>query len=71
MAKLRLKTPIPAILHVPGGEKQSVELPAGAVVEEASRHSGTIEGKVGVYWQGRHYSVSLKDLFTKAETVGR
>jgi hypothetical protein len=67
MAKYKVKTPLPALWHKPGGQKESVELPVGAVIEEASRHSGTLEGKVGVYWEGRHYSVSLKDLLTKAD----
>lgn len=67
MAKYQLKDPIPAILHKPGGGKEAVTIPAGTVVDEATRHSGTLEGKVGVYWEGRHYSVSLKDLLTKSE----
>lgn len=71
MAKYLLKTPLPAILHKQGGQKESVMLPVGAVLEEASRHSATLEGKVGVYWEGRHYSVSLKDLLTKADPPHR
>jgi hypothetical protein len=67
MAKYQVKTPLPAIWHKPGGQKESVTLPVGTVLEEASRHSATLEGKVGVYWEGRHYSVSLKDLLTKAD----
>ena len=70
-AKYQLKAPIPATLHNPGGEKQSVEIPVGAVIEEATRHSSTLAGKIGVYWEGRHYSISLKDLFTKANVLGR
>jgi hypothetical protein len=66
MAKFELKAPLPAIWHKPGGQKESVTLPVGAVLDEASRHSATLEGKVGVYWEGRHYSVSLKDLLTNA-----
>ena len=46
-------------------------LPAGAVIDEASRHSSTMDGKVGVYWDGRHYSISLRDLLTKADVLGR
>ena len=41
----------------------------GVVVDESSRRSATVEGKVGVYWQGMHYSVSLRDLPTNAEAV--
>jgi len=44
-------------------------LPVGAVLDDSSRHSVTLEGKVGVYSEGRHYSVSLKDLLTKAEAT--
>jgi hypothetical protein len=62
MAKHQLKVPLSAIWHKPGGQKESVTIPAGAVLDEASRHSATLEGKVGVYWEGRHYSVSLKEL---------
>ena len=71
MAKFRVKTPLPAIWHKPGGVKESVALPVGAVIEEATRHSATLEGKVGIYWEGRHYSVSLKDLLTKADPTSR
>ena len=71
MAKHKLKTPLPAILHKPRGQKESVTLPAGAVLEEATRHSATIEGKVGVYWEGRHYSVSMKDLLTNRGKLDR
>lgn len=67
MAKYQLKVPLAATWHKPGGHKESVTLPVGAVLDEASRHSATLEGKVGVYWEGRHYSVSLKDLLTKTE----
>jgi hypothetical protein len=67
MAKYRLKAPISAILHKPGGQKESVTLLVGAVLDEASRHSATIEGKVGVYSDGKHYSVSLKDLLNNGE----
>ena len=69
MPTYQLKAPLPAILHKPGGQKESVTLPVGAVVEEASRHSATIEGKAGLYWEGRHYSVSMKDLLTKSEPL--
>ena len=69
MAKYQVKTPLPAIWHKPGGQKESVTLPVGTVLEEASRHSATLEGKVGVYWEGRHYSVSLNYLLQKAERV--
>ena len=67
MTKYLLRTPASAILHKPGGQKESVMLPAGAVLDEASRHSATLEGKVGVYWEGRHYSVAMKELIMKTD----
>jgi len=67
MAKYQLKAPVPAVWHKPGGQKESVTLLAGAVLDESFRHSATIEGKIGVYSAGMHYSISLKDLLTKAE----
>ncbi len=66
MAKYRLKAAVPAVLHTLGGQKESVMIPAGAVLDDSSRHSATLEGKVGVCSDGRHYSTSLKDLLTKA-----
>ena len=65
----RLKVPVAAVVHKPGGKKEPATLPAGVVVDESSRHSATLEGKVGVYWRGLHYSVSLRDLFTNAEAM--
>ena len=44
-------------------------IPVSAVLDDSSRHSATLEGKVGVYWEERHYSVSLKDLLTKTEVT--
>ena len=67
MAKYRLRCPVSAVLHRPGGQKEPVTIPASAVLNDSSRHSATLEGKVGVYWEERHYSVSLKDLLTKTE----
>jgi len=50
MVQYEVKAPLPAIWHKPRGQKESVTLPVGALIEEACRHSGTLEGKVGVYW---------------------
>ena len=50
----------------------SVEIPAGTVLTRfspASVNSTTLFGMVGVYWEGRHYSVYLNDLLFKAEQV--
>jgi len=66
MAKYRLKAPVPAVLHTPGGQREPVMIPVGAVLDDSSRHSATLEGKVGVYSDGKHYSIALKDLLTKA-----
>ncbi len=54
---------------MPGGRKESVMIPAGVVLDDSSRHSATLEGKVGVYWDGRHYSVSLRDLLVHARAA--
>ena len=67
MARYRLKAPVSAVLHTPGGQKESVMIPEGAVIDDSSRHSATLEGKVGVYWEGRHYSVSMKELIMKRD----
>jgi len=69
MTMYRIKEPVAAVMHRPGGQKEPSTLPAGVVVDESCRHSSTLEGKVGVYWQGQHYSVSLRDLLTNAEAT--
>jgi hypothetical protein len=69
MTKYRIKTPVAAVVHRPGGKKEPTSLPAGVVVDESCRHSSTLEGKVGVYWDGVHYSISLRDLLTNAEAT--
>jgi hypothetical protein len=53
----------------PGGQKVSVRIPVGAMLRESSQPSTTLLGMVGVHWEGRHYSVSLKDLLNNAERV--
>jgi hypothetical protein len=69
MTKYRIKKPVAAVVHRPGGQKEPASLPAGVEVDESSRHSSTLEGKVGVYWRGVHYSISLRDLLTNAEAT--
>jgi hypothetical protein len=69
LAKYRLKVPISAILDRSGGQKVYVTLPTGAVLYESSQPSSTLFGMLGVLWEGRHYSVYLKDLLKKAERV--
>ncbi|HLJ44325.1 MAG TPA: hypothetical protein VKT12_08885 [Candidatus Binataceae bacterium] len=68
-AQYRLKIPIRAIYERASGEHVSVTLPTGAVLRESIQHYITLLGMVGVYWEGRHYSVSLVDLVQKAERV--
>ncbi len=63
-----LKTPIPALLDKPGGEHSAVTLPADGVLEQSFKPS-TFLGMVGVYWEGRHYSIYPKDLIRKGERV--
>jgi hypothetical protein len=46
-----------------------VTLPAGAVLFESVQRSGTLTGMIGVYWEGRHYSVFLRDLLQNVERV--
>jgi hypothetical protein len=69
LAKFELKTAIPAVMHNKGGGTEPATLPLGAVIDEANRHSSTIAGKIGVYWEGRHYSISMRDLMTKTVVV--
>jgi len=69
MQSYRLKAAIPAILDKPGGDKISVTIPVGAVLDDCSEPSTILLGMVGVSWQGRHYSVYLVDLLRKAERV--
>lgn len=69
MTMYRLKAPVVAVVHKPGGQKEPTTLPAGVVVDESCRHSSTLEGKVGVYLEGQHYSVSLRDLLMNAEAT--
>ena len=71
MSHYRLKAPISAILDESGGLEPSVKIPAGAVLHDSSKHSTTLLGMVGIYWEGRHYSVSLQDLLKNSELVER
>ena len=64
-----LRFPVSAILDKPDGEQVSVNIPAGVVLRESPALSATLLGSVGVYWEGRHYSVALNDLLKKADRV--
>ena len=69
MTTYRLKAAIPAILDKLSGEKVPVTLPAGAVLRDSYQAPTTLLGTIGVRWEGRHYSVPLKDLLRKADRV--
>jgi len=69
MTRYRLKSPIQAIYCTPAGGEVRVTLPSGAMLVESVQHSRTLLGMVGVYWEGRHYSVSLSNLLLKTESV--
>lgn len=69
MTRYRLKRPMLAILNKPGKQNVSVKLPTGAILADTSQPSTTLFGMVGVYWEGRHYSVYPKDLLRAAERV--
>ena len=69
MVRYRLRLPIRAILDKPGGQQVEVTLPAGVILEDSSRSSSALFGMVGVYWEGRHYSVYPKELVRNGERV--
>jgi hypothetical protein len=64
MTRYRLKVPIPAIHDMREDRDVRVTLPAVAMLVESPQHSTTLMGMVGVYWEGRHYSVHPRDLFS-------
>jgi hypothetical protein len=67
--RYRLNRPILALYDKPGGSLLRVILPAGSMLVESAQHSSTLLGMVGVYWEGRHYSVALNDLRQKTDRV--
>jgi hypothetical protein len=70
--RYRLKVPIKAILDKQDGEEVSVKIPAGALLvrfAQPQEASTTLLGMIGVYWEGRHYSVYPNELALKAERV--
>jgi hypothetical protein len=69
MPRYRLTTSIAAIYDKLGDSLVRVTLPVGAVLTESSQPSGTVIGMIGVYWEGRHYSVHLRDLIRNGERV--
>ena len=69
MAQYQVTAPMSAILDQAGGGRVTVTIPVGAVLHDSSKPSTTLLGLVGVYWEGRHYSVSFRDLIKKAKCV--
>jgi hypothetical protein len=72
MTRYRLTAPIRAIYQAPEGAEiadRGVTLPAGAVLLESVQRAGTLTGMIGVYWEGRHYSVFLRDLLQNVERI--
>ena len=69
MAQYQVKDPMLAILDQPEGQRVTVTIPVGALLYESLHTSTTLVGMVGVYWEGRHYSVSFRDLLKNAEFV--
>jgi hypothetical protein len=69
MTRYHLKASISAIYSPPEGGEIRITLPAGAMLVESVHHSRTLVGMVGVYCEGRHYSVFLSDLLRKTELV--
>jgi hypothetical protein len=70
--RYRLRVPIKAILDKHDGEQMTVKIPACALLvrfAQPQEASMTLFGMVGVYWEGRHYSVYPNDLALKAERV--
>ena len=67
--RYRLNGSIPAILDTAEGGLVRVMLPEGALLLESSQPSGTLIGMIGVYWEGYHYSVHLRDLLKNGERV--
>ena len=69
MSSYCIKSPVRAILNKSLNENISVTLPVGAVVLTTDTRSTTLFGMVGVYWEGRHYSIYPSELVKKAERV--
>ena len=70
--KYYVRAAIRAIYDKPDGKHVSVDLPTGAILTRPSQPSEkgtTLFGMVGVYWEGKHYSVYPNDLALKTEQV--
>ena len=71
VAEFRLREPIAAIFDKPAGEPASVMIPEGALLDPSSKPSATLFGMMGIWWEGRHYSVYPQDLLQKAERISK
>ena len=69
VAQYHVKDPMLAISDKSGGKRDTVTIPVGGVLQDSSTPTTTLLGLVGVYWEGRHYSVSFRDLLKKATCV--
>ena len=70
--RYRLKAPILAVLKKQADELVSVTIPVGSLLvrfAQPQETSKTLIGMIGVYWEGRHYSVYPNELALHAERV--
>ena len=69
VAQYQVTAPMLAIFDQELGRREQVTIPVGAVLRDSTQPTTTLLGLVGVYWEGRHYSVSFRDLLKKAQCV--
>ena len=69
MVRYQVTAPMLAIFDQVVGKRVTVTIPVGAVLRDSTQPTTTLLGLVGVYWEGRHYSVSFRDLLKNAEIV--
>ena len=69
MAQYRVNAPMLAISDESGDKRVTVTIPVGAVLHDSTKPTTTLLGLVGVYWEGRHCSVSFRDLLKKTQCV--
>ena len=69
MAQYQVTAPMLAIFDQVEGKRVTVTIPVGAVLRDSTQPTTTLLGLVGVYWEGRHYSVSFRDLLKKTQCV--
>src|SRR5690242_8849309 len=69
VAQYQVTAPLLAVFDQEVGRRVTVTIPVGAVLHDSAQPTTTLLGLVGVYWEGRHYSVSFRDLIKKAQCV--